>query len=265
MSIKLFASIMVCISALFVWRNVYSAPCFLSLPIPLFVIVVVSMGLIEQAVTQRDCFANCYFKRRSIIYQFVRSRTVISTVSFLAAAAAGTALALDLITFTNGPLAFVALDSLFVCWLFLWLVRTTVGSVKDEMRYVLTKSWVVSANVPLGVIALAIMQLYSAPPDYLRPDLLGETVIGASGSVHSECRPIDFLAKLSVESDAIFWWLMINGSRLINNDNLRWVWWTTFLLGGGMSLWAYSRFLVQMVSFVHQLENKHAQRGEYDD
>jgi hypothetical protein len=69
----------------------------------------------------------------------------------------------------------------------------------------------------------------------------------ASQTMKSVCPLIETAARLSAEKDAIGWWLMLETSSRIDNPSFRWGAWMVFFVNSSLSIWAYSRYIVQSV------------------
>ena len=243
---------------LLIWSLTYSSQCW-ALGLPLIIILVATVAARDRIRHRRQCLANCYFVRDSLLHRLLCSTTIITVTSVVIA----TILTVILLSSTPGwsieMLALLAVDSIVIAMLYFSLLHAADGvfQVNQGFRSIFARNWAVAINVPVVVIVLLLLQLREPPPDYLDPSLdLATTMQAASNELNSKCRIIDTLIRTQQEAEAFSWWLMIRSSAVIEDGHLRWAVWLFFLLSGALGLLAYSRFCVQLIHYAGQFGNR---------
>ncbi len=243
---------------LLIWSLTYSAQCW-ALVLPLIIILISTLAARDRIRHRRQCLADCYFVRGSLLNRLLRSTTVITLTSVV------TATLLTAILLVSVPgrgieiLALLAMDSIVIAMLYFGLVQAATGVLKvnQGFRSIFARNWTVAINVPMVVVVLLLLQLKQPPPAYLDPSMdLATTMQTASAELASKCRITDLLIRTRQEAEAFSWWLMIKSSSVIEDSHLRWAVWLFFLLSGALGLLAYSRFCVQLVYYAHTSGNR---------
>lgn len=236
---------------LLLWSLTYSSHCW-ALGLPLVIILIATVAARDRIRHRRQCLANCYFVRDSLLHRLLRSTTIITLTSV----AITTVLTIILLSSTPGwsteILALLAIDSIVIAMLYFGLLHAAHGvfRVNPGFQSIFARNWTVAINVPVVVLALLLLQLREPPPDYLDPSLdLATTMQTASNELTSKCRIIDTIIRSQQEAEAFSWWLMIKSSAVIEDGHLRWAVWLFFLLSGALGLLAYSRFCVQLIHY----------------
>lgn len=243
---------------LLLWSLTYSLQCW-ALGLPLIIILIATVAARDRIRHRRQCLADCYFVRDSLLHRVLRSTTIITVISVVIA----TFLTVILLSSTPGwsieMLALLAIDSIVIATLYFGLLHAANGvfKVNEGFRSIFARNWTVAINVPAVVVALLLLQLREPPPDYLDPSLdLTTTMQAASNELTSKCQIIDTLIRTQQEAEAFSWWLMVKSSSVIEDGHLRWAVWLFFLLSGALGLLAYSRFCVQLVHYAQQFGNR---------
>ena len=254
---RMIAAIAVCLGALAAWRETYAISC-LALLAPVFVFVVVLMGVREHGVMRRRFFAQFYFKEGSWLRGFFSRTLIVTLFAFFGALIPTAALCLDLTTWTPYELGIVTADALvliFLLRLFDWMTR---GAARPEVRSVLVKGWAVAVNVVLLVAALITVRLMSPYPDYVQPGLTA-MMAEASKTISSTCPWIDLGLQVQIGKEAVGWWLITNTEARLSASGdfgfIRWLAWAIFLISGSLSAYAYSRFLAQLAYAADHVED----------
>ncbi|MDH3527337.1 MAG: hypothetical protein OEN52_10265 [Gammaproteobacteria bacterium] len=239
---------------LLLWSLIYTTACW-SLALPAVVMIVLMLAIREGALRRRRCLADCWFSQGSALHRLVSSATLITLIALVISSAFTAVLMASIPSWDFEVLALLALDSLAITALYFIFHRaaTNVLRVNRGFRALFARHWTVAVNVPVMVVALLSIQLQQSPPDYLDQSLqLGPSLEAASVSVSSACPVVDRLARLGQESEAFSWWFTLKVTRAIEDERVRWVAWIAFLVSGTLTLWAYSRFCVQLVYYAHR-------------
>jgi len=235
---------------LLVWRLLYQAECY-TLLIPLFIGTIITLSIRESYVKKKECIANCYFKEKSFFDTLIRGRFFINIISFIMALILTLSLILYLTLASVDLLLFLFVDMFLLYILYIWLINSTKNSLNHHIRYAIIKDWVVTINSFLSLLVLIYIQLNAYIPSYLEASLT-QTITNASSTIASSCETINYLVKANIEKEAIGWWFMLNIDSNLENDNYRLLSWVLFLINGGLSMFAYSRFMVQILDFSYQ-------------
>jgi hypothetical protein len=246
------SALLLSLALLWVWRRTAVLSCA-SLLVASIVVLAIAAGLREQAVRRRRCSARCWFRPGSIPYRWLHGQVLVTLRSLAVGLFAASVLLLGLLAWEPEMLALLALDALLMLGLFA-LFRALAGRMfHPEAGAVLVKTWTVAINTWTMAAAFMVLQLYSPVPEYIEPSV-SATIESASRQIASQCPVVDLLAEAYVEKEAFAWWLMVQGGERFEAPGLRWAAWTIFLLSGTIGLWAYSRFLAQLLGFASVLE-----------
>lgn len=244
-----FAALILALALCWVWRHAAPLGC-LSLVLALTVATLVVAGPREHALRRRHCLASCYFRPGSTPFRWLHGRTLATLRGLPIALLATTVLLLGLLVWERKLLALLVFDTLLLAALFALFGGLSKRTFEPRSAAVLVKHWTVGVNTTLMAAAFMAVQLYSPVPHYLEPTLAA-TVESASRQVASECPAIDLALEAYMEKEAFAWWLMLRGVEHFDAPSLRWAAWAIFLLSGTLGLWAYSRFVVQLLGFAH--------------
>lgn len=240
-------------SLLMCWLLYYRSGCW-ALLVPLVIIVVLTLSGRARRLWRRRCIADCLFERGSLLHRLLYSSTWATVLSLAAALVLTAALMMDIPGWNSVVLAVFVLDAVLqaVLYLAIWhLVHRSVR-VRPGPRMVLVRSWSVALNVLLMLSVLLAVQLKQPPPAYLETSpQLHEMLQAATAEIGSECQLIDTLVRFGRESEALGWWLTLRATRVTQGTLLAWLAWGLFLLGGSLSLWAYSAFCTELIHKAH--------------
>ena len=248
--IRILSSSVLAFMSLVIWRQIYDEHCA-ALVIPLAIILFIAFQAAEFGIAKRYCFANCFLPEGSFFYRMITGRVLTIFISILVSIITGAVLVLNFITWDFIILSVLAIDALFLCILFLIITYTLRSHIKPKMGKIAVKHLTVMINTTLLLAVLVAIQLNTNIPEYIDKSSLTKTIENASKTVSSNCEVINTLTKLNTEKEAVTWWLMFQVSKNSNNPTFRWAAWLLFLLSSSLSVWAYSRFLVQVIDFVH--------------
>ena len=237
---------------LLVWRFVYESACY-TIVLPLIIGVIIALSIRESFLKKKECTAECYFKDKSFLNTLVRGKLFVNIFSFMVSLIFSLTLILYLTIASLEVLVFLFFDIFIIYILYLWLVNSTKNSLNAKIRYSIIKDWVVVINSFLFLFVLIYIQLNAYVPTYIDGSL-SQSIANASTTMASSCDFINYLVKLNIEKEAIAWWFMLNINTNINNEDYRLIFWVIFLVNGGLSTFAYSRFMVQIVDFSYKMD-----------
>ena len=237
---------------LLVWKFVYELGCY-TLLLPLIIGVIIMLGVRESFVKKKECVADCYFKDKSFFDMLIRGKFFINILSFLISLLLSLTLILYLTVVSLNVLMFLFFDMFIIYVLYFWLINNTKNSLNDKIRYSIIKDWVVFINSVLFLFVLIYLQLNAYVPVYIENSLT-QSIVNASATVTSSCEAVNYLLKANIEKEAISWWLMLSLDSNLDNENYRLIFWVIFLVNGGLSMFAYSRFMVQILDFSYQMD-----------
>jgi len=243
--IRAIAALVLSLGVLFAWRYSATQGC-LSLVIAVIVVITVTAGELEDAMLRRYCLASCYFQHGSLPDRWLRGRTIAALRSLVLALFASSFLLLGFLVWDMTTIRIVALDALLIVGLMALFRTLSAHLFTDQTTEVVIKAWTVATNTVLVVLVLALIQFWSTSPEYLRHALI-EPLNAASPEATSACALIRVLSEAYIGKDAISWSLMTKTSLELENPLILGVAWFVFLLSGALAIWAYSRFVVQIV------------------
>ena len=197
---------------------------------------------------KRDCLVRSYFFEDSFAFQFFSSKNIAFVKLLLIAIFLGSSLVISIISWGFSIMVVLFIDIFILYWLYFGLLKLLSTSVKEPVKYVITKDLSVFINTFILVIAILIIEYYSPIPTYLS-DSLKSTLDLAYDSYTSECKLTHFLLKLNIEKEAASWWTMLYANQQIENQNLKLLAWVVFLLSHGLVAYAYSRYIIQLIDF----------------
>ena len=232
-------------AALVIWRETYSLQCA-SGAIPLLAIALIGFQTAEYAVFRRRCFADCAFEAGSFLHRFY-SRTFLSIlIAIFVSVVAGLSLLFNLLTWTEPVLALLAVDGLFLAFVTPAVIGVGSRHLRPGIARIATKNIVAAVNAALLLAPLLAIQYYSPFPAFVDQASLTNTISQAFQSFGSQCVPTDVLTKLQVAKEGFSWWLMLKANVQLTDPTFRVAAWIIFLVSGSLSVWAYSKLIVQV-------------------
>jgi hypothetical protein len=242
--LRILAAALVVFAALAVWRLTYGSQCASGV-IPLLAIALIGFQTAEYAVFRRRCFADCAFSDGSFLHRFY-SRTVLATaLAIFVSAVAGLSLFLNLLTWTEPVLALLAADGLLLALVAPPLIRISSGHLRPGIARIAAKNIIAAVNAALLLGPLLAIQYYSPFPPFVDTASLPNTITQALQAFSSQCLATDFLAKLQAAKEGFSWWLMLKANVQLSDPTFRAAAWIIFLVSGSLSVWAYSKLIVQ--------------------
>lgn len=244
-SLKTVASLILAFTALLVWKETYQYHC-ISLVIPAFVILIISLNARRWAIQRRSCFAKCYFCKSSIITRIYHGKVVVTILAFLASIISGAVLMLNIITWNLSAIVLLAAD-LVILLLLYWAIQKLLNKSLNKLSAPIFIKNVTSAlNTVILLVSLTVIQFYSKMPNYLASGWK-ETITRASNQTNSYCPITNNLVKAQSVKEATGWWLILSTTAQSSNVSIKYIGWLIFLLSGSISLWAYSRYMTEVI------------------
>lgn len=251
---KVIAGLVLSVSLLLVWRSAYSYSCFVLL-IPVIVSIIITYGVAEDSIKRRECISNCYFKEKSWLYGFYRSKIFQRLVAFVISLILSITLLAFIVTTSWTVTIIFVVDSIVIYLLYIRFDELFGNTINDNMRPTVIKKAVIGSNAFALIVILALIQYNGYVPSYVNASL-NNTIHDASSTVFSQCNIVNVLVKGYVELESFGWWTIIAYSKMEDNSNLKIVVWMLFLLNGSLSVWAYSRYITQIIDFINIFEKR---------
>jgi hypothetical protein len=243
-NLRILAAVLAVFAALGVWRATYDSQC-LSTAIPALLILLIAFQTAEYSIVRRRCFADCMFNDGTVLHRMFYRRYFAIGIAFFVSIVAGFSLLLNLLTWSDPILALLIVDGIVLA--FLTPVVTSLGRqhLNPGIARIATKNVLIVINAGLLLAALLAIQYYSPFPRFVDPASLTNTVTQAFAAYGSQCLVTDFLAKLQVAKEGFSWWLMLKANVQLSDPTFRAAAWIIFLVSGSLSVWAYSKLIVQ--------------------
>lgn len=238
---------------LLLWIEMSKYWCY-ALFIPLMFFILITSNSYSYAKAKKICLGKCYFDENSIIYFFWTRKGLILIFSSLLGVLFTLSLVMASFQFDTLEKSLFFVDSFFIVFLYTLLEKnkTFNPNVKVQIIKNIT-AWV---NALLFVVVLFLIALYQTPPEYLQLDLQN-TLKTLEEEQYSSCTAIDELAYLSSIIVATKWWLLSKATFILENEYLKQLLWFLQLLGNFMMVFAYSRFILELLTlFSIQKEDK---------
>ena len=254
MHFKTFLALLGAFVLLLIYQQTYMLGCIFSLSIPLLVTLIITYSLANMKLAQRRCLAECYFVQDSFLSKLVKSPLFLTFISFFLA------LFVALFLFTSLPLidlwgvGILLLDSFALGFAYIYLLAKFRSTLKEQMRERVVIAFITWVNVAVMALFYAAMQYYASPPIDLQNGLEQNMVL-FSNSVASECGFLNTLLKLNAEAQVLQWHTWNYLIDALEQDTLRLGTTLLFLLQGGLLFFALSRYILEVVRFVHTHES----------
>ena len=232
-------------AALLVWRVTYGAHCVAAL-IPCAVIFLIAYQSVEFGLAKRRCLANCFLPPATMIHRLATGRVVAFAVAIAGSLIAGGLLILNLVLWRPPVLALLAVDAALIALVLPGIERAFARGLRSEMVGIAAKHALTIANGLVLLVLLVVVELH-APIPVARDVTWQEALRAATQAVGSDCPQIDVLVRLYAEKEAMTWWLMLSADTAVASSTFRFAAWFLFLLSSSLSVWAFSRFVVQAV------------------
>ncbi|MDY0121209.1 MAG: hypothetical protein RBR54_04635 [Sulfurimonas sp.] len=255
MYIKTLLALLGAFVLLLIYQQIYMLGCIISLAIPLLITLIITYSLARMKLEQRRCLAACYFREDSVLSKVVKSPIFLTLISFFLA------LFVALFLFTSLPLMdlwgvlILLADSFLLGFAYIYLLSKFHSTLKERMRERVVIAFITWINVAVMALFYAAMQYYTSPPIDLQNGL-EQNMILFSNSVASECGFLNTLLKLNAEAQVLQWHTWSYLIDTLEQDSLRFATTLLFLLQGGLLFFALSRYILEVVRFVHAHESE---------
>jgi Ca2+/Na+ antiporter len=246
--IKSLAAMLMAYFILIIWRDLYAFSCII-LIIPLIITSIMMMGLFQFAAKKRLCLATCYFQSTSLLYKIFTGKLFVFLRALLTALLLTLVLLTQVVLWEWKVLIILFINVFLLYGLYLFILHSLAHSIHAKMRFVIAKNWTVTLNLLIMILVLAGVQYYSLIPDYLDASLT-QTLNNATTHLFSECNIVHYLLQIGAEKDAFSWWLMMTGNEWISDQVISGMVWTVFLLSGGLAIWGYNRYLIEVADLL---------------
>lgn len=234
------------------WSIGYKLSCVF-LIIPFFIGIILFLNTYVLLKEKKLCISNCYFNKNSFYYRFFNKRFVIIIASIVSATILTFSLSIAIIRFNIVDFIVFGLDIFLLLYLYNYF--NNINILNENIKYPILKntvSWINSIIISILFIFINIVQ---TPPSYLS-NHLNVTIQKASMETASRCGYIDYPARISSEIAATKWWMMLNVTQKENNKYLNDLLWVLFLLGNYLSIFAFSRFITELIYIFTKNFNK---------
>lgn len=256
LNIKIYiASTLFLFLTLLTWTNNYQSGCYMLL-FGVIVLLIISHSFIELKMQERLCFKNCFFKQNSLFAKMLSSRLLVVLFYILFSIAMSLSALIVMIDLQKEIWFYIfTINLAIILFLYRWLDHLLQDSVNESYRKLLVREWSINISTLFFMLFTIYIYYYGYEPQFL-VDTLKDSMINAANLVSSECIFIDTILKLHEESDALFWWVVVNGSQHIEYNPLKLAIWLIFLLFNSFALWGINRFIVQVVYILDQIFQK---------
>ena len=244
-------SILIVFLALTIWKIAYGTNCFIVI-IPIFVLVVISLSFIELKVYDRLCFRDCYFNQKSLISSLLTSKILIIVLYLLLSILMTVSVMYSVIDYGIELWGYLFFHIILVIYIYKKITKLFNGTVKMKYLYMFSREWTINVSSLFFFIVYAYIAINGYVPTYLSDDL-SKTITLASNEIASNCVIIDYVLRIKIELDSVFWWVTSQTSDKADGVNLKEIIWTVFILINALAVFGVNRFIVQIVYFVEKI------------
>jgi len=146
----------------------------------------------------------------------------------------------------------LTLNMIVMLLLYQWFQYMLRNSITQEYRRLLAREWSLSVSILL-LLCFTIYIYYNGYEPLYLDSRLEVSMINASNMMVSECSFLEMLLKLHKESDALFWWVVVNGSEYIEYKLLKIGIWILFLVINSLAILGINRFIMQVIYIVEKI------------
>lgn len=224
-----------------------------SIIIPLLFLALITRNTYTYAKAKKICLGKCYFDERSLLYYFWTRKVYIFLVSLFVGLILTSSLVLASFEFTFIDIGIIAVDTFLLVVMYSFLEKNQ--TFNEKVKTPIIKNITASISSLLMVLVFFTIAYYQTPPDYLQTDLQSTLKVIENKS-YSKCEEIDFLAYISSIIIATKWWLLAKATLMIDNHYLVKILWVLQLLGNYMMMFAYGRFILELITITVTSETK---------
>jgi hypothetical protein len=253
MHIKTLLALLAAFVLLLIYQQTYMLGCIFSLLIPLLITLIITYSLARMKLEQRRCLAQCYFVEDTFLSKLVKSPIFLTFISFCVAVFVALFLFTSLPLMDLWGLLILLLDSFALGFSYIYLLAKCTPTLKEQMRERVVIAVITWVNVAVMALFYATMQYYTSPPIELQNGL-EQNMLLLSNSVASECGFLNTLLKINAEAQVLQWHTWDYLVDALEESTLRLATTLLFLLQGGLLFFALSRYILEVVRFVHAHE-----------
>lgn len=231
-----------------------------SLVIPTIFLGFISWNSYTYAKAKKICLGKCYFSEDSLLYSLWTRKTFIFVFSFFIGLMLTISLVFASFEFNYIDIFLLFLDTFLLVFLHSFLERNQTFNVKVKAPIIKNiTAWI---NSLLFVGVFFTIALYQTPPEYIKEDL-PSTLKMINTQNYSKSEFIDTMAYVTSALVATKWWFLSKAEFFIENESLKKIIWFFHLLGNYMMLFAYSRFILELITTLTPKQNGNGEADEH--
>jgi hypothetical protein len=215
-----------------------------SLVIPAIFLGFISYNSYTYAKAKKICLGKCYFDENSWIYFFWTRKGVIFILSVFVGFVLTLSLVFASFQFTWIDKLILFIDSFLLVFIYSFLEKNK--TFNTNVKVPIIKNITAWVNSLIIVAVLFTIASYQTPPEYLQIDLQS-TLAFVDKERYSQCETIDMMAYVSSVVDTTKWWLLSKAEFMLDNEYLKKVLWFLRLLGNYIMVFAYGRFILELI------------------
>jgi len=250
--INSFISVIITFIMLILWIFTYKHTCF-SLIFPFLGLLLISKNNFELLKTKKICNANCYLNKNSFIYTLLTGRIFIFIFSLIISIVITMSLFIYAITFNIYDIIIAILSGISVIVLYNKYQNTKIFS--EDVKNIFVKNIATFTNTLIFTTILVIININQTPPDFIDNNLL-TTITNASKEVYSVCPFNQIITKVTMELEAIKWWIMLKFSINNHNEAIKIIVWLLFLISNYLVILGFSKLILEINQIGEKLWNK---------
>lgn len=216
-----------------------------SLVIPFIFLGFISYNSYTYAKAKKLCLGKCYFSKSSLFYYLWTRKTYIFIVSLFVGLFLSSSLIFASFEFTTVDILILFLDTFLLVFLYTFLEKNKTFNA--EVKTPIIKNITAWINSLFIISILFSIALYQTPPEYIQADLQS-TIKFLNDESYSQSQTIDMMAYASSVMVATKWWLLSKAEFFLENESLKKVIWFLQLLGNYVMVFAYSRFILELIT-----------------
>ena len=246
------ASLLLIYLILFSWINGYQMGCYILL-FPLLMLLIITHSFVELKMQKRLCLKSCFFQEGSLLAKIVSSKVLVTLFSLFVSMVMTLSTLIVAIDFEKELWIYIlTLNMIVMLLLYRWFQYMLRNSITQEYRRLLAREWSLSVATLL-LLCFTIYIYYNGYEPLYLDSRLEVSMINASNMMVSECSFLEMLLKLHKESDALFWWVVVNGSEYIEYKLLKIGIWILFLVINSLAILGINRFIMQVIYIVEKI------------
>jgi len=254
-NLKLFiATLLAVFLIFFIWRTSYHYGCF-TLLLPMVVLFVIAHSFIELKMQERFCFRDCYFVEKSFFANLLSSRSFVTIFYIILSILMTTSVMYAIIDFVTLFWIYLIFQILFATFIFKWFEKILSQTLKKNFLSLFSRELSINISSILLLLVYVYISLEGYAPEYLR-ETLAQTQLVASNTISSNCHAINYVLKVKIEIDSIFWWSFSSFSEHIDNTFLKSIAWLGFIFMNALAILGVNRFILQIVYYLDNIFSK---------